>query len=90
MSEAGSVSVNPRLIINLPDPEDRNSTAADRLKNAVLCLLVECGTPLLADALKPEEVTKRASKSRASYYRSEGFPASDANTAHIRRAVLEQ
>ena len=56
---------------------------------AVVCLLIERGTPLLADALKPEEVTKRVGKSRASYYRTEGFPASEANNAEARVAVLE-
>jgi hypothetical protein len=73
---------------SVPDPHDRNSTGAERLLDAVLCLLIEQGTDLLADALRPEDVTRRAGKSRASYYRTEGFPAT-ATDAAARRKVLE-
>lgn len=73
---------------SLPDPQDRNSTGAERLLDAVLCLLIEQGTDLLADALRPEDVTRRAGKSRASYYRTDGFPAT-ATDAAARRKVLE-
>jgi AcrR family transcriptional regulator len=90
MSDAGDPRSNPRLAIARPDPEDRNAGAADRLMHAVVCLLIERGTPLLADALKPEEVTKRAGKSRASYYRTDGFPASEANNHEARLSVLER
>jgi len=72
----------------VPDPHDRNSTGAERLLDAVLCLLIEQGTDLLADALRPEDVTRRAGKSRASYYRTDGFPAT-ATDAAARRKVLE-
>lgn len=72
----------------VPNPHDRNSTGAERLLDAVLCLLVEQGTDLLADALRPEDVTRRSGKSRSSYYRTEGFPASS-NDATARRKVLE-
>ena len=72
----------------VPDPQDRNSTGAERLFDAVLCLLIEQGVDLLADALRPEDVTRRAGKSRASYYRTDGFPAS-ATDAAARRKVLE-
>lgn len=90
VSDSGSLPANPRLTIQLPDPEDRNASAAERLTNAVICLLIECASPLLAEALKPEDVTKRAGKSRASYYRTEGFPASEVNNHEARRAVLER
>jgi len=73
---------------SVPDPQDRNSSGAERLLDAVLCLLIEQGSDLLADALRPEDVTRRAGKSRASYYRTEGFPAS-ATDAMARRKVLE-
>lgn len=79
-----------RLELRRPDPEDRNASASDRLLHAVICLLVERGAPLLADALKPEDVTKRAGKSRASYYRTEGFPASEVNNPESRQNVLER
>ena len=79
-----------RLELRRPDPEDRNASAAERLLNAVICLLIERGAPLLADALKPEDVTKRAGKSRASYYRTEGFPASEVNNPESRQNVLER
>lgn len=82
--------VRRRLELRRPDPEDRNASASDRLLNAVICLLVERGAPLLADALKPEDVTKRAGKSRASYYRTEGFPASVVNNPESRQNVLER
>lgn len=82
--------VIPTVPISRPDPLDRNATAADRLINAVICLLVEQGTHLLAEALTPEEVTKRAGKSRSSYYRAEGFPAADSLSPDARVRVLEE
>lgn len=90
MSDAGDPPKSPRLNLQVPDPEDRNATAAERLTNAVICLLIERATPLIAEALKPEDVTKRAGKSRASYYRTEGFPASESQNHEARVAVLER
>lgn len=73
-----------------PDPADKNVGAADRLLEAVTRLLVERGAALVAGALKPEDVTARAGKSRASYYRTEGFPGADLTTGdETRSAVLE-
>lgn len=72
-----------------PDPLDRNAPGHVRLLDAVLCLLVEDGTRLLAAAVTPDEVARRSGKSRASYYRTEGFPGSDALEADTRVAVLE-
>ncbi|MFM7686145.1 MAG: hypothetical protein ACKPDI_09515 [Actinomycetota bacterium] len=46
----------------VPDPQDRNSTGAERLFDAVLCLLIEQGVDLLAGALRPDDVTRRAGK----------------------------
>ena len=57
------------------DPRDRNLSAADRLLEAVSCLLVERGSEFVARALRPEDVTDRAGKGRASYYRTAGFPS---------------
>jgi hypothetical protein len=90
MSDPGVPPATPRLDNNRPDPEDRNAPAPERLMNAVICLLIERGAPLIADALKPEDVTRRAGKSRASYYRTEGFPASDPSNPEARRSVLER
>jgi len=90
MSDSGSTPENPRIPLRLPDPEDRNASAAERLTHAVICLLIEQATPLLADALKPDDVTKRAGKSRASYYRTEGFPASEVLNHAARVSVLER
>jgi AcrR family transcriptional regulator len=56
------------------DPRDRNLPAAERLLEAVACLVAERGAELLARALRPEDVTDRAGKGRASYYRTAGFP----------------
>ena len=73
-----------------PDPFDKNVGAADRLLEAVTRLLVERGSALVAGALKPEDVTARAGKSRASYYRTEGFPGADLATGdESRLTVLE-
>lgn len=77
------------------DPRDRNLPAADRLFEAVAWLVVERGAELLARSLRPEDVTDRAGKGRASYYRTAGFPdASGASTSvagddGTRLAVLE-
>lgn len=78
------------------DPRDRNLSAADRLLEAVSCLLVERGAELLARALRPEDVTDRAGKGRASYYRTTGFPGVSATASTpvagddgTRLAVLE-
>lgn len=83
-------TINPRLSLSRPDPQDRNAESVDRLINAVICLLIERGAPLIAEALTPDNVTKRAGKSRASYYRTEGFPASDASSQDPRLEVLEE
>jgi len=53
----------------IPDPTDRNLSAEDRLYLAVIYLLIEEGADLLAESLKPDDITKRAGKSRASYWR---------------------
>lgn len=90
MSDPEFPTPNPRLDVQRPDPFDRNAPAADRLFNAIVCLLIERGAPLLADALKPEEVTARAGKARASYYRTAEFPGADALTDQVRTDVLEQ
>ena len=70
MSDAEFPTPNPRLDLQRPDPQNRNSVAVDRLFDAVTCLLVERGAELLGEALKPEAVTARAGKARASYYRT--------------------
>lgn len=62
----------------MPDPRDRNLSAADRLLEAVSCLVHERGAEFLARALRPEDVTERAGKGRASYYRTTGFPSTAA------------
>lgn len=59
---------------DLPDPMDRNRPGADRLFDAMCCLLFERGTHLVAESLRPELVAERAGKSRASYYRTTDFP----------------
>ena len=59
------------------DPTDRNLPADARLYSAVVHLLLEQGTDLFAEALTPDAVTKRAGKSRASYYRTNGFAGGD-------------
>lgn len=84
-----AVPANPRLRLTVPDPEDRNSLGYERLLDAVLCLLVESGAHALAGGFKPDDVAKRAGKSRASYYRTEGFPAGDVQNHESRVAVLE-
>ncbi|MFZ9629872.1 MAG: TetR/AcrR family transcriptional regulator [Ilumatobacteraceae bacterium] len=57
---------------------------------SVLSILVERGSAVVATALKPEDVTARAGKSRSSYYRTEGFPAADLGPGdESRTAVLE-
>ena len=90
MSDAEFPTPNPRLDLQRPDPQNRNSVAVDRLFDAVTCLLVERGAELLGEALKPEEVTARAGKARASYYRTADFPGSDALSSEVRTEVLEQ
>ena len=89
MSTFGGATPNPRLDFARPDPEDRNAAGYERLLDAVLCLLVESGTSALADGFKPDDVAKRAGKSRASYYRTEGFPAGEVSNSEVRVAVLE-
>ena len=69
-----------------PDPLDRNISGADRLFDAMICLLVENGIDLVGRSLKPEDVAGRAGKARASYYRTEGFPAG--RVGEDRRAEL--
>lgn len=72
------------------DPEDKNNSGADRLLEAVTLLLVERGAALAAASLKPDDVAARAGKSRASYYRTDGFPGTDLATGEeSRMAVLE-
>lgn len=78
----------PDVIRALPDPTDRNASAADRLFDAVLCLLVEQGTQLLATAVRPDDVADRAGKGRASYYRTAGFPSVAGEGVDPRRAIL--
>lgn len=85
---AGTVP-NPRLALERPDPENRNALGYEWLLDAVLCLLVESGATALAEGFKPDHVAKRAGKSRASYYRTEGFPAGDVLNSESRLAVLE-
>jgi len=89
MLTPGAAVPNPRLNLDRPNPEDRNLAAHERLLDAVLCLMVEAGAEALADGFKPSDVAKRAGKSRASYYRTEGFPASEAENDESRLAVLE-
>jgi hypothetical protein len=89
MSIQAGVVPNPRLDLERPDPENRNAPGYERLLDAVLCLLVESGTAALADGFKPDDVARRAGKSRASYYRTEGFPAGDVLNSESRVAVLE-
>ena len=89
MASSGGYVPNPRLDFARPDPEDRNAAGYERLLDAVLCLLVESGTTALAEGFKPDDVAKRAGKSRASYYRTEGFPAGDVTNSEVRVAVLE-
>ncbi|MEN9506111.1 MAG: hypothetical protein RI958_2037 [Actinomycetota bacterium] len=72
----------------LPDPTDRNDPGDERLFDAVVCLLVEQGARLVAAALRPDEVTDRAGKARASYYRTAGFPRTPGVGGDTRRAVL--
>ncbi len=72
-----------------PDPTDRNLPADDRLYWAVICLLLEDGSHLLAESLRPDDITKRAGKSRASYYRTVGFAGTEAASHNTRRMVLE-
>ena len=86
----GVQNSDPRATLPLPDPQDRNAPAHERLLHAVICLLMEQGVTLVGQALTPDDVTKRAGKSRASYYRTEGFPASDVLNSDGRRAVLEE
>lgn len=79
----------------LPDPTDRNHPGAERLFDAMCCLLFERGTALVAEALRPEVVAERAGKSRASYYRTAGFPGPDGcadvrtTDGDLRTAALE-
>ena len=73
----------------ISEPTDRNLPADARLYSAVVHLLLEQGTDLFAEALTPDAVTKRAGKSRASYYRTNGFAGGD-TTGGSRRAVVEQ
>lgn len=87
---AGGTGGETRRRFQMPDPLDRNASAAQRLSDAIVCLLIERGTELLADGLKPADVTERAGKARASYYRTEGFPAGDERAVDSRRAVLER
>ena len=88
MADSDSGAQESRLVVGLPDPQNRNQSGAERLFQAVVCLLVESGTDIVADALKPEDVSARAGKSRASYYRTEGFPAVATHNAETRRQVL--
>lgn len=67
----------------------RNALGYERLLDAVLCLLVESGATALAEGFKPDHVAKRAGTCRASYYRTEGFPAGDVLNSESRLAVLE-
>lgn len=89
MASSGGSVPNPRLDFARPDPEDRSAAGYERLLDAVLCLLVESGTSALAEGFKPDDVAKRAGKSRASYYRTEGFPAGEVTNSEVRVAVLE-
>lgn len=89
MPNPGVETPNPRLNLHRPNPEDRNVAAHERLLDAVLCLMVESGAEALADGFKPSDVARRAGKSRASYYRTEGFPAAEADADESRVAVLE-
>lgn len=59
---------------------------ADRLFDAMICLIAENGLDLVGHSLKPDDVAKRAGKARASYYRTEGFPAG--RVGEDRRAEL--
>jgi len=52
--------------------------------------LIEEGADLLAESLKPDDITKRAGKSRASYYRTAGFVGTPSDTNNSRRAVLDR
>lgn len=79
---------NPRLRIRRPDPQDRNAPSPERLTHAVICLLIERGAAILAEGLKPDDITRRAGKSRASYYRTEWLP-SGADAGDARRVALE-
>ena len=45
---------------------------------------------MLAESLKPDDITKRAGKSRASYYRTAGFVGTPSDTNTSRRAVLDR
>lgn len=89
MQNNGAAVPNPRLNLDRPNPEDRNLAAHERLLDAVVCLMVEAGVEALAEGFKPSDVARRAGKSRASYYRTEGFPASEAESDESRVAVLE-
>jgi hypothetical protein len=88
MTDSDFPAQQSRLVVGLPDPRNRNQSGADRLFQAIVCLLAENGTDIVADALKPEDVAARASKSRASYYRTEGFPAVATHSTETRREVL--
>lgn len=90
MSDAVEEQAQSRRLLGLPDPQNRNRSGADRLFGAIVCLLVERGADVLADALKPEDVAARAGKSRASYYRTDGFPSSVTHNDEARRAALEE
>lgn len=59
---------------------------AARLFDAMICLIAENGLDLVGHSLKPDDVAKRAGKARASYYRTEGFPAG--RVGEDRRAEL--
>ncbi|MEN9822105.1 MAG: hypothetical protein RLZ04_531 [Actinomycetota bacterium] len=74
------------LPLDGPDPLDRNQSGADRFFDAMICLLVEDGIELIGHSLKPDDVAKRAGKARASYYRTDGFPAG--RVGEDRRAEL--
>ena len=60
----GVQNSDPRATLPLPDPQDRNAPAHERLLHAVICLLMEQGVTLVGQALTPDDVTKRAGKSR--------------------------
>jgi len=90
MSDPVAQPMQSRRLLGLPDPQNRNRSGADRLFGAIVCLLVERGADVVADALKPEDVAARAGKSRASYYRTDGFPSSVTHNNEARRAALEE